>query len=145
MQIKDILRQKKKAVYTCRKDWNVMECVRLMNKEKVGALVVVDQTMQVEGIVTERDILHMIDVNNGVPGDTKVADIMTQKTKLITTTTDMPIEEVMEKMTNRRIRHMPVMENNKLIGIVSIGDVVKLMLDWALVENKSMKDYIGGV
>ncbi len=145
MSVSDILKVKNQEVYTCRKECPVMDCIRLMNQKRIGAIVVTDQSLRVEGIVTERDVLHMIDVNNGTPGDTTVADIMTPKAKLITTRKDVTIEKVMETMTDNRIRHMPVVEDGRLIGIISIGDAVKWSQEKALVENESMKNYITGV
>ena len=122
-----------------------MDAIRLMNQKKIGALVVVDDLGQVEGIVTERDILRIVDNYKGLPAYITVADIMTSRERLIIAGKNQSVEEIMETMTEKRIRHMPVVEENRLIGIISIGDVVKFELKKVLVENESMKSYISGM
>ena len=142
MVIRNILDRKTGEVVTCKKMCTVLECIRTMNDNKVGALVVVDEYGAVAGIITERDILHLLDNEWGRLGEISVGDIMTPSIELITAKITDDVETIMEKMTNNTIRHIPVMENEKLIGIISIGDVVKAQLETAEAENESIKDYI---
>ena len=145
MSVSVMLRDKGQELQTCKKELPVMDAIRLMNQKKIGALVVVDDLGQVEGIVTERDVLHIVDNHKGLPAYITVADIMTSRERLIIAGKNQSVEEIMETMTEKRIRHMPVIEEDRLIGIISIGDVVKFELKKVLVENESMKSYISGM
>lgn len=144
MSVATILEKKKSAVVTCRRRRTVLECIRTMNENKVGALVVVEESGSVAGIITERDILHLLDDAWGKLGEIVVEDIMTPENELITATIKDSVETLMEKMTNNFIRHIPVMEDDTLIGVISIGDVVKAQLETVMAENESMKSYITG-
>lgn len=145
MSVETILGKKDQGVLTCSERSPLLECVRLMNEKKIGALIATDKDGGVTGIITERDILHLIDEKWGMLGEVMVADIMTPWDELITTTADESVEKIMELMTDNHIRHLPVMDNDTPIGMISIGDVVKYQLEKAMVENESMKHYIGGV
>ena len=144
MKVSILMESKDNQVFTTVADCPVLECIQKMNQKRVGALVVISQNDSVEGIVTERDVLRAIGDNSGSFPQLSVKDIMTKKEKLLTATKDEPIEEVMEVMTNSRIRHLPVVEEGKLMGIISIGDVVKAKMETALMENESMRNYIAG-
>ena len=106
--------------------------------------MVIDKENNIHGIVSERDILHTAFDTKGQMCDMLVKDIMTPKDKLITATIEDKIEAIMETMTNNKIRHIPIMDNEKMLGIVSIGDIVKVLLNDAVTENKHMKNYISG-
>ena len=145
MNVQTILEQKGQNVETCTGECKVIECVQMMNQNKIGALVVVDVNNDIVGIVTERDILRAIDSRNGSVDNLSVAEIMTSKGTMIIVDKNEPVEKLMDLITNKRIRHIPITDNGKLIGIVSIGDVVKTLLEKALSENESMKNYISGI
>lgn len=144
MNVDAMLRDKKQKVLTCNKEVPLFDCIRLMNQNKIGAIVVTDESGSISGIITERDVLGTVDKHQGVPTSLTVEEIMTPKRRLITAKKNQTVEEVMQLMTNNRIRHMPVIEDDKLIGIISIGDVVKTELEKVILENKSMKNYIAG-
>ncbi len=112
-----------------------------MNERKIGSLVVLDADGKVAGILTERDLITHIDkMKENCP----VSDIMTVRGKLIIAKPDDVLEYAMSVFTENRIRHLPVMDGEKLFGIVSIGDTVKELLDAAEEENRHLKDYILG-
>ena len=145
MSIKTILTKKNSEVTTCRKECTVLQCIQKMNEKKIGAVIVVNENGKLNGIITERDVLHTVDKQRGMPGELTVSDIMTMKEQLVTTHPDESIESVMGIMTEKRIRHLPVIEKDDIVGVISIGDVVKALLDSAILENESMKNYISGV
>ncbi|MCF7928877.1 MAG: CBS domain-containing protein [Spirochaetales bacterium] len=141
MQVKDILKVKGEEILKVGADQDCMEAVRVMNEKKVGALVAVDAKGELAGIITERDVMRKL--SEGLEGK-KVSDLMTSKNKLIIAHRDDSLQYVMGIFTANRIRHLPVFDKEKLVGIISIGDAVKEMLEEAEVENKHMMDYIVG-
>jgi CBS domain-containing protein len=145
MVVADLLKNKgNQEVFTISKDAQVTECAMEMNQKNVGAIVVVSSSSSVEGMISERDILRAASLHNGSIKNLKVDEIMTHKDKLVIATKDELVEKVMDEMTRNRVRHLPVIENGKLVGIVSIGDIVKDRLNAALIENVSLKNYISG-
>jgi len=144
MSTKSILQKKGDVVFQIQPDKHLCDCIKLLNAKRIGALMVIDKDNNIHGIVSERDILRTAFDAKGQMCDMLVSDIMTPKAKLITATMEDKIEVIMESMTNNKIRHIPIMDNEKLLGIVSIGDIVKTLLDVAVTENKHMKDYISG-
>ncbi|MFO7586671.1 MAG: CBS domain-containing protein [Gemmatimonadota bacterium] len=147
MRIRDILREKGPDVYTVPADRTVHEAVRELNRHRVGALVVTGPKGAVEGIVSERDILHAAAATWDDEGDTRerlrdrpVADLMT--TEVIVATPDDDLDYAMGIMTQNRIRHLPIVAEGRLAGIVSIGDVVRAHLRETSYDNKMMRDYI---
>ena len=142
MRVSILMENKDGVVFTTGSDCPVLECVQKMNDRRVGALVIIAENDSVEGIIT--DILRAIGQYKEAFNELTVRDIMTRKDKLLTATRDDSIENIMEVMTNNRIRHLPVVEGGKLMGIISIGDVVKSQLETALMENESMRNYIAG-
>jgi len=144
MTVSSLLKNKESQLFTTTKDTLVGDCITLMNQKKIGALVVVAQAGTLDGIITERDILRALSGNKGSIENLLVSEVMTPREKLITTDSKNSVANIMDVMTKNRIRHLPVMDDGKLIGIVSIGDVVKNRLEQTLVENESMKNYITG-
>jgi CBS domain-containing protein len=151
MKIKDILDKKGAAVRTIGPDQTVTEAVSQLCAHRIGALVVLGAGGKIEGIITERDVLHecgeLIDrlsdpARSAASGTRRVRDIMT--TSLIIGVPDDTVDYVMGVMTKNRVRHLPVVEDNKLIGIVSIGDLVNAVLRETTYENRVLMDYIHG-
>ncbi len=145
MKLHDILSVKGGRVFTVRPEVTLQEAVRTMVEHRVGSLLIVrgedDDNVELSGIITERDVLYAC-VRDGRPlTEVPVAEAMT--TTLITATPEDDVEEVMGLMTTRRIRHLPVLVEGRLAGIISIGDVVKAQHDRLAMENHFMKDYIG--
>ena len=152
MRILDILQYKGTSVETITPERSVHEAIRIMCKRRIGALVVTDGNGAVRGIVTERDILRecgsMLD-KLGSAAQPSMADCARLVSEIMTVdlvigVPDDRIDYVMKIMTKNRIRHLPVMDKQRLVGIVSIGDVVNAHLEETAVENRMLKDYIRG-
>jgi len=140
MKVKDILAQKGSRVVTIRKETTVLDAISMFSANKVGSLLVVDMNDNILGIIAASDVLMAVVNDLDHISELHVDKIMT--TKLIVTTEDDDIDYVEAIMTENRIRHIPVIESKELKGIISIGDVVKLILKAEHVENKYLKDYI---
>ncbi len=139
MYVKDILGGKGDEVFTVRRDTTVVELTKVLVSRRIGAAVVADGDTVV-GVVSERDIVHCIAELGAGAGNRAVADVMTTDVK--TVSPDTTIDEVMGLMTQRHIRHLPVLEDGKLAGIVSIGDVVKDRIASVEREASQLRDYI---
>lgn len=144
MKIQEMLGDKGHDVYQIAPTAKVCECVNLMNERRIGAVMVVDDAGGVVGIISERDIMRKTPSAGGDLCAMAVSELMTPGAKLVTITADAEIDEAMEKMTSNKIRHLPVMEDGRLAGILSIGDVVKMLWQTAVKENKTMKQYMFG-
>jgi CBS domain-containing protein len=143
MNVETILRNKGNWVATIRPDATVAAAVDLLNRERIGALVVSEDGERVDGILSERDIVIALAEHGEDLLSRPVDQIMTH-----TVTTCDPsdsVEKLMAEMTNRRIRHFPVVADGRLIGIVSIGDLVKSRLDEVEFEADSLRSFITGV
>jgi len=144
MLLKDILKAKGDKVYTITAEETVEQAVRELAEHNVGSLLVCPEQDGKRGlpigIITERDVLHACASSKCAMGAMTVADIMTAE--LITASPDDAVEKMMGLMTAKRIRHLPVLSEGKLVGLVSIGDVVKAQHDRLAMENQFMKDYI---
>ena len=140
MNVDAILQNKGNAVETARPDWNVAQVCQRLNELEVGALLVSKGGQSVNAIVSERDVINHIAKEGAAVLDRPVSDIMIHD--VVTCTRDDDIAHLMETMTERRIRHLPVVENDVLIGIFSIGDVVKYRIQETEYEAKALRDYI---
>ena len=140
MQVETILQSKGHTVYTVEAGAPLSEAVHILNKHKIGAVVVVDAKGKVAGILSERDIVRRLDKDPVELLASPVRNAMTSK--VITTTSAASVSDLMEQMTRHRIRHIPIVENGKLTGIVSIGDVVKRKIEEAEQEATALKEYI---
>jgi CBS domain-containing protein len=127
MLISDVLHGKGRAIVTCRDTDRVADAVRKLSEHKIGALVVEDRWLKLAGIFSERDFVNAASQEGAAALSREVRELMTAP--VITCTADDRIDAVLGKMTVARIRHLPVMEAGKLVGIVSIGDLVKHRLD----------------
>lgn len=126
MKIADVLATKGSKVIVIRPQQTIKEAVNLMEKHNIGGLVVVDQDEKLVGIITERDLIRYAATEN--PSfSTKVSDIMTSR--VIVGVLQDEINAVAHTMTEKRFRHLPVVEEEKLVGILTIGDVVKAQRD----------------
>jgi len=142
MNVNSILRTKGTKVVTARPDWSVSVLTERLRAEGIGALVVSEDDKTIVGIVSERDIVRGLAQHGAAILDSKVGDIMYHD--VITSTGEEDIEAVMGKMTRHRIRHLPVVDNGRLCGIISIGDVVKHRLEELESETTAMRHYIAG-
>lgn len=130
----------------CTTDDTVYEAVKSMTQHNVGALVVVKPGAEksIAGIITERDYLRKIIVQGRSSKSTEVGDIMTEENKLITVTPDTKLLKAMQLMTDKRIRHIPVVKNGEMIGMVSIGDVVGAVVSEHRDELDRLNAFIQG-
>ena len=137
--VRDILSRKGTEVVSVPPTATVLEAARRMNERSIGGVVVLADGM-LAGIFTERDVLRRVVVPERPPGGTTVAEVMT--TPVTTCSSSTRIEECAALMTDRRIRHLPVVENDALVGIISIGDVVRAVVDSQQFVIKSLENYI---
>jgi CBS domain-containing protein len=142
MNVETILRGKGRNVATIRPDETVGAVVDELISRNIGALVVSADGTSVDGIISERDIVHGLADRGADLLSLRVADVMTRT--VITCDPADTIDQLMAEMTNRRIRHFPVVEGGRLCGIVSIGDVVKNKLDEVEYEARSLRSFIAG-
>ena len=146
MTLQDILRQKGSTVYTVRPDATLDDVVQTLVHFNCGSLVVTagDSSSPMLGIITERDILKACAARRGEFGQMRVAEVMTAEQMLAIGTPADSVEDTMGTMTVRRIRHLPVVEGGRLVGMISIGDIVKAQHDHLSLENHYLKTYIHG-
>ncbi len=140
MTVRKILNHKGSDVLTIAPEKSLHEAIAVLTKEKIGALVVIGPKHDVIGILSERDIVNLLSNKDANRFDNPVSSAMTAPA-----TTAHPndtIPQLMHQMTVGRFRHMPVVENGKLIGVISIGDVVKLRLEEMERESEHLKNYI---
>ena len=144
MNLQAILRVKGSAVHTIHLDASLDDVVRKLVERNCGSLVVCqpgsDGHGTIAGIITERDILKACAARRGSLTELKVADAMTHD--VITGSPADSIEDTMGLMTERRCRHLPILDGDQLVGIISIGDVVKAHHDEVAMENHYLKSYI---
>ena len=142
MSVAAILSSKGRDVVTAAPQTSVLEIAKILTDKKIGAVVIVESDGKVCGIASERDIVrHVAKTSDGVL-DKPISVCMTHD--VVKCAEDDTIDAVMEKMTSRRFRHMPVITDGKLSGIVSIGDVVKRKIEQAERDAEELKRYIAG-
>ncbi|MDE2228412.1 MAG: CBS domain-containing protein [Alphaproteobacteria bacterium] len=142
MNVEAILKAKGRQVVTVAPDAAVADAVRLLRRMGIGALVVSADGQRLDGILSERDIVHALaDRGTGLL-DLRVSDLMTRR--VVTCAPGDTIAELMAEMTRSRIRHLPVVDRGRLVGLVSIGDVVKNRLEEIESEATSMRQFITG-
>ena len=143
MSVGAILKAKGSDVETISGDATVADAVARLRDGAIGALVVSSDGQTVEGVLSERDVVGALADHAGDVLNRKVADVMTSR--VATCSPEDGVEKVMLEMTELRARHFPVVEEGRLVGIVSIGDVVKNRLDEVQLEKKVLRDsYIAG-
>lgn len=141
-QVSDILARKGGEVHTIDRDETVFAAIERMVANNAGSIVVTEGDGKICGIFTERDYLRRIALEGRTSRETSVGDVMT--IHLIATTPDQTVEECMAIMAEHKIRHLPVMQGPKLVGIVSIGDLVKHLSAERKVMIRYLEDYITG-
>ena len=140
-QVKHLLEGKGNEVYTITPEAPVLDAIRMMAERSVGALPVM-RGEALAGIVTERDYARKVILKGRSSRETPVSDIMTPAPTSVAPGTT--VDECMRLCTELRVRHLPVLENNKLVGIVSIGDLVKAVIDDQAAEIDHLQRYIAG-
>ena len=142
MLISEVLHRKGNAVATVPPTATISEVLASLAQYGVGALVVSADGSTVDGIISERDVVRTLATHGRDAVDKRVADVMT--TEVVTCSQTATIEQLMTEMTERRFRHVPVTEDGKLVGIVSIGDVVNARVRNLETETRQLTNYISG-
>ncbi len=140
MYVRDILSTKGGRVTTIKPDAKISATSKLLSQHRIGAVLVTDAADKIVGIISERDIVRGLASHGGSVAELSVTDLMTRDVR--TCGLGDTIADIMGIMTALRVRHLPVLDDGKLVGIVSIGDVVKYRLDEAKLEVESLRDYV---
>ena len=139
--VKHLLDSKGHDILSIAPDASVLDAIKLMAEKGLGALLVMDGA-SLKGIVTERDYARKVILKGRSSEDTRVSEIMTAK--LATTTEGETVQQCMNMMTERKIRHLPVVDGATLVGIISIGDLVKAVIADQQEEIEQLGHYISG-
>ena len=140
MIVKSILSAKGRDVATIGPTATLAEATRILAERKIGALVVTGAGGRITGIISERDIVRALAQHGVAALQLPLADVMTRK--VVTCTPSDTVSVLMERMTAGKFRHLPVTEDDRMVGIISIGDVVKYRLTELQFEQDAMRDYI---
>ena len=140
MHVAAILKEKGRAVETAKVDTSVMDVAARLSARRIGAIVVTHADGGIAGIISERDIIRVVGQHGASALDWPVSEAMTSA--VLTCRESDTIDKLMSIMTTRRFRHLPVVEDGRLAGIVSIGDVVKYHIAEVELEATVMRDYI---
>ena len=140
MIVSQILKSKGSQVHTVSKKTSIIEVACLLASKRIGATVIIDQNRSVEGIISERDIVRGLSKYGAKVLDMPVEDLMTKN--VITRGVESQIDDLRQEMTNSRIRHLPILDNGKLVGLISIGDVVKNRVEELQAEGDMLRNYI---
>jgi CBS domain-containing protein len=140
MTVASILAQKGREVVTAAPDRSMQDVATILAERKIGAIVITDSQGKVLGMLSERDIVRAMARQGASALDDPVSRHMTER--VITTAETATIPETMERMTAGRFRHLPVVASEKLVGMISIGDIVKWRLAEIESEHQALKEYI---
>lgn len=141
---RDLLKGKAKQVWSISPTATVFEALKLMAEKEIGALMVMDKKGKVLGIITERDYARKIILKGKTSSKALVKEIMTPADKMYSVKPETPVEDCMVLMTGKRIRHVPVFEGEKYVGLISIGDVVKSTISSKDLLIEHLSNYISG-
>jgi CBS domain-containing protein len=142
MQVRDVLKSKAGRVISIESDATVADAIARLVQNNIGSLPVVDPQNHLVGIFSERDVLRGIHNCGERFGKMKVSEVMTHNP--VTCTPDCDVDDVMGQMSERRIAKVPVLQDSQLVGIVSVGDVIKVMYERVHSENQHLLSYIHG-
>lgn len=140
MILEQILREKGGGVYSVAESASLKEAAELLDNRKVGAMVILNEAGSVIGVISERDIVRAVARSGAAALKEPVSESMSRQ--VVTARPKETIEAAMDRMTDRRIRHLPVVEGSRLLGIVSIGDLVKWRIAEATAEVAAIRSYI---
>jgi CBS domain-containing protein len=139
MQVKEILRVKGNRLLTIEPAGRAVDAVKTMSEQNLGSLIVLDQG-RMTGVLTFREILQALAQRNGTLGDLRVADVMVRDP--VTATPDMEVNDLRRTMLDSGARYLPLVQDGKLLGVISFRDVAKAVLEEQDFENKMLKGYI---
>lgn len=140
--ISSLLHQKSASLWSVTPDTTVFEAIKLMAEKNIGALPVLTSDGRITGIMTERDYTRKVALMGKSSKETRVREITTAD--LVTVTAEDSVEDCMRLMTGKRVRHLPVVEGNTVVGIVSIGDLVNWIISTQNAEIEQLEQYIAG-
>ncbi len=140
MFLEQILKEKGGQVYSVAESATLKECAELLETRKVGAMVILNEAGGLIGVISERDIVKHIARSGATALGSTVGSAMTRQ--VVTARARDTVESAMAKMTDRRIRHLPVVESGRMLGVVSIGDLVKWRIAEADAEVNAIRSYI---
>jgi CBS domain-containing protein len=140
VKISTILDNKGSVVHSISPENTLKQMADKMLAKKIGSLLVTDKDGTLVGIISERDFLTIVGEHTKDWEDITVSDVMTKE--VITATPEDTLEQVMSLMTEHHIRHIPVMGNDKIVGVLALGDIINALLDKSLFQNKLLKRYI---
>ena len=141
--VADLLDMKGRTVYTIGQEASLVSCSKMMQVKGVSSLVVLGEDSKLAGLITSRDLLRVAAEGGRRLDDVKVADVMTKD--LRTTTEDASIHDVENTMIQQRIRHLPVMEGDEIVGLITRIDVLRHYLDKQHALSRELEGYITGV
>jgi CBS domain-containing protein len=144
MKAKEILRSKGGAIVSITEASTVAQAVAALAQHKIGFLIVNDASGAFAGVLSERDVVQKCVSGKKDTDQVPVSAIMTPKERVITGTEEEDIESIMNTMTERKIRHLPIFNGPQLKGIISIGDVIKTILQAKDEEIKTLSSYVSG-
>ncbi|MDB5348780.1 MAG: putative signal-transduction protein containing cAMP-binding and domain [Planctomycetota bacterium] len=142
MRVRDVLRQKGNRIISIGTEATISDAISELVSNNIGSLPVIDLDGGLVGILSERDVLRAIHEHGLAFGQAKVSDVMTRDPQ--SSDLDQDVEEVMGKMSHFRIAKVPVLCDSKLCGIVSVGDVIKVLYENVRSENQHLMSYIQG-
>jgi CBS domain-containing protein len=140
MLVSQILKDKGDLVFTASPSETVAAAAALLHSRRVGAMVIVDKGGAIAGILSERDIVRLVAEKGAAALTEPISSCMTRDVVFAAPTE--PVQSLLERMTDRRVRHLPVVKDGRLVGIVSIGDLVKSKIAEAEAEAETLKAYI---
>jgi len=142
MLVKDLLKKKEREVITIEPSVKILEAMGKLIDDKISCLLVMDSADKLTGIVSDKDIFHTVYKDRENFHEYTVSDIMT--IDLIIGLLDDDINYIAGIMTQNRVRHVPILEKDKLVGLISIGDIIKAQMKYMQIENRYLKLYIDG-
>jgi CBS domain-containing protein len=144
MNAKQILDLKESKIFQIREDAVVFEAIEVLTKNKIGLLIVKNIAGDITGVLSERDIIQKCIYPKKDPLQQKVSEIMTPRERIVVAGEEDDIQSLMNTMTEKRIRHLPIFKGGEMSGVISIGDIIKNMLEEKEYEIKSLIEYISG-
>jgi CBS domain-containing protein len=140
MTVRKILEEKGRDVFSMHPDATLVEAAQEMAQRRIGAVVLISDGGDIAGVLSERDIVRMVGTRGPDCLSDSIGSVMT--VEVVTCSEETTVNEVMETMTRKRFRHLPVIQGGKLVGMVSIGDIVKRRIEDAEREAEEMRSYI---
>ena len=140
MKVSNILKEKGDNVVTLEGSTTLEDAIAALVRERIGAVVILDSREQIAGVFSERDAVRAISEEGASALSKPISELMTRK--VVSCSMEDTLDQLLEKMTQGRFRHLPVVEGGRLIGIVSIGDVVKHKIASSESEAEAMREYI---